>query len=346
MFFSEDESPPRRTFKSVSALSALSTSSHLAADLFDQPRSVIADTVERIDIIQPFCRKENNINCSFAVHRRVGAGIGTGFSNAAASKCFSPNVSQDEVVDVAGERHWTLVAYSGSSGSPTILNSVEILAIPTRSSFEDGKPPQFFLLSSILLPNDVTVSDLHFYGDDGCSSLSSGSDAQGHEEGRQALGLLIERVAVSENADNSQEHSVSEELWIMQYDDLSFTYFRCGAKLIQLPKAEIGSSCNIAITGDGALVISDDQNLTAISTSIKRRQIRERASFPINNGSEDTVDKPLWTSKLVLSGSRGIGGVVSSPPYSLDLFDLEEDEENDDVDQSGSFDDNNGNMSE
>mmetsp|Transcript_29588 Transcript_29588/g.87691 ORF Transcript_29588/g.87691 Transcript_29588/m.87691 type:complete len:83 (+) Transcript_29588:2861-3109(+) len=57
------------------------------------------------------------------------------------------------------------------------------------------------------------------------------------------------------------------------------------------------------------------------------RQIRTRSLFPKSDGYDLRTDELVWKSTLALSGSRGIGGVVSSISGSVDLFDLEEDED-------------------
>ncbi len=44
----------------------------------------------------------------------------------------------------------------------------------------------------------------------------------------------------------------------------------------------------------------------------------------------------LSTSDLVVSGSRGIGGIIPDKSNAIDLFDLEEDDDDDDDDEESS----------
>mmetsp|Transcript_29588 Transcript_29588/g.87688 ORF Transcript_29588/g.87688 Transcript_29588/m.87688 type:complete len:257 (+) Transcript_29588:2055-2825(+) len=242
----------------VSVPSALSASSQLAVDLFDQPRNILSQTVERLDILHSCDGNDSSPNGrrSFAVHRRVGAGIHD-ISSSAMPKCFSPKHSQSGGFNIASERQWTLVAYSSDSGSPLACSDViQLIAIPCGRNYGSGKLPSYFLLSSVLLPKDAIVSDLQFYGDDGCSALTSGIDVKDHEEGRQALGVLVERIALNENADTSLLRSASEELWMLPYDDLLFNVCTCGANSLQVPKVIVDSCFQITSTEDGDLIFN------------------------------------------------------------------------------------------
>ena len=94
---------------------------------------------------------------------------------------------------------------------------VQIVAIPTKSDGDDVE--DFYLKSFVMIPKNFQVVDIDFYGDDGNSALTS-KMSHSKSEGRQSLGLILERSLSLESSDSDQRKS--EELWIFKYDNLRY----------------------------------------------------------------------------------------------------------------------------
>ena len=124
-----------------------------------------------------------------AIHSRIGQ---ASFEGEVAG-AFSPKM-KDGSTHLS--RHWSLVAFPSGS-------FVQILLVPDDANN--------MLSGAFALPDNVSVLEIGFYGDDGKSTLfSQDSDASG-KEGRQALGLLVRT-------------GDDEAFWVIPYDDLLFEY--------------------------------------------------------------------------------------------------------------------------
>jgi len=109
-------------------------------------------------------------------------------------------------------RHWMIIVRSVQD------NLMEVIAIPGNVQ------PKFYLQAVLALPDNHTVRNIQF-GDSGNSSLSPNLDIDAvTNEGRQSLGLIIERQEVL--SDGSEE--LHEELWVFKYDEILFEKFYWG----------------------------------------------------------------------------------------------------------------------
>jgi hypothetical protein len=109
-----------------------------------------------------------------------------------------------------------------------------------------------------MLPSSYRVKEIVFYGDDGNSSLSAGtdSDATG-QEGRQSIGLLVSCPFKEQNVD-----LISEELWLIRYDHVVFEH-------VAIPS--LGGA-------DQSLMDLDERLISAAST-IHVRPLHERENI-------------------------------------------------------------------
>uniref|UniRef100_A0A7S1ZX20 Anaphase-promoting complex subunit 4 n=1 Tax=Trieres chinensis TaxID=1514140 RepID=A0A7S1ZX20_TRICV len=311
----------------TSLSSSLTIASNSAEVLFDQPRRSLAQSLRRLD----FDIIQNQKNCSnrqvFAIHKRIGLGPNdTKVDPNNESKCFLPKVMTGDEVEHIHERDWIILGIDDVA--PCGSNCVQILAIPCRNSKGGAARanPPFCLSAKIILPPDCMVLDVAFYGDDGSSSLTSAADCDKGEgeEGRQALGVLI---AQEEEIPQENSQLRSEELWLFRYDALPYqiiTLPSVPTKKVAILNSQIKENCYITENEVGEMVILPSELCVEMidSVAIKRRKIRE---LSLDTGKTSSTDAP----RLVLSGSRGIGGLITNPKATLELFDLEEDEEDD-----------------
>ena len=236
-----------------------------------------------------------------AAHCRIGAG-----PHARGSKAFSPHTNIPD--DKSFARYWMIIVRCVQH------DFLEVIAIPGDCQ------AKFYLRTGLALPGNYAVKSIEFYGDNGNSSLSPNLDIDAAtNEGRQSLGLIVERKECSVDESGNEVH---DELWLFKYDEISFDridFETNTSKEIRIAAADFSQDNCIALQAenDGVLVT-------------KRRHICTRQSFPTNE----------QTTKLNLCGPRGTAGVISyGASTSLDILDLEEDEEDEDED-SGSESDN------
>ena len=154
------------------------------------------------------------------------------------------------------------------------------------------------------LPLHCSLVKTEFYSDDGKSSLVEGDG----KEGRQKLGMIVNVAAT----DGDAEAESQEELWLCEYDRLPFS---TNNKEVELRP----SSGNDDDDDD-----DDEDGVCSVRT-------RRLGAADKNN-----------PSSLLLSGSRGVGGVQRATTlgrYQFELFDMEEDEELDDGEEEEEDDD-------
>jgi len=274
--------------------SALQSTFQICAVLFDKPRDVFTETLDRIDV------HFETPHSTIAAHSRIGAGHCADKNGA-----FAPKLAQPS--DSASARHWMIIVRSVES------NVIEVTAIPGRDSL-----PKFYLQAGLALPNNHTVKNIQFYGDSGNSSLSPNLDIDAvTNEGRQSLGLIVERNEVL--SDGTLE--LHEELWLFNYDEISFKKFEFGPnpnKAVSIAATEFSRDQCIHVRTSTAA--TDDNVIVP-----KCRHICTRQGFKFQEQSE-----------LSLCGSRGTAAVLSfGASTSLDILDLEEDEEDDTSSASG-----------
>eukprot|EP00521_Asterionellopsis_glacialis_P006947 CAMPEP_0195289952 /NCGR_PEP_ID=MMETSP0707-20130614/6017_1 /TAXON_ID=33640 /ORGANISM="Asterionellopsis glacialis, Strain CCMP134" /LENGTH=280 /DNA_ID=CAMNT_0040350017 /DNA_START=8 /DNA_END=850 /DNA_ORIENTATION=+ len=235
----------------------------------------------------------------------------------------------------------------------------------TQEMAPSSSRPSYYLKTRIELPSDCQVKEISFYGDDGKSSLSSGTDSGSGKEGRQGMGLLIDR---GEQNDNNTANVLSEELWLLSYDDLVFQTSdiimieshsqSASASTLREDKVHsqdvildpsIAEQCTVRVKplcdDDLEEEESDEEGTFPNDEFVvyaKTRQLRVHDTTSSQSEQEQegvTADEISRASsrRLMLSGSRGIGGVFTSSfdngTTLIDLFDLEEDEEGSDEEE-------------
>ncbi len=192
-------------------------------------------------------------------------------------------------------------------------NFIEVIAIPGNSL------PKFYLQAGLALPDNHIVRNIQFYGDSGNSSLSPNLDIDAvTNEGRQSLGLIVEQNEVLSDG----VLKLHEELWLFNYDDISFKKFEFEAnsnKAVSIAAAELSRDQCIHVQTSTTTTEDDDNVLVP-----KCRHISTHQGFHFQEQSE-----------LNLCGSRGTAAVLSfGASTSLDILDLEEDEEDDTSNES------------
>jgi len=251
-----------------------------------------------------------------SIHTRIGSGANAASSSYGAqqgetSGYFLPRTSQEEEDEtIADCPYWTLLARSLGP------NQVELIAIPGSTSFgqEDGDD-EFYLRSEVMIPEGYEVTNIAFYGDDGNSSLSPDLNEESKvREGRQSVGFVIKYI-------DTLSQEVREELWLFQYDDITFQKFKSKRNIM---KNEFVISATAPNEQECTfLTISNDEdNDDRHCITPKRRHI-------CTHRRNDQVHQQ---SQVNLCGSRGTGGVITFDKSTyLNIFDLEEDEDNDSV---------------
>jgi hypothetical protein len=259
---------------------------------------------------------------------------------------FSPKVHNKSSLESSLDcRQWSIVAQAGSDSciqlvaiplgwkDPSSMDSNDDLA----DEGQDSSEIPFYLTSKLILPESCRVQDLAFYSDDGKSALSSGADSGTGKEGRQKLGVLV-----------AQQEQL--ELWLMKYDQIVWQVVRFESICV-LDVDAVDEYCHVQplVKEEGEEQDNDQdegvlraQSKLMVKASTGRRQ-RMCFSSVLSSMSVRFVAARVLSSlesgheraRLMLSGSRGIGGVTvnSQGVTSLELLDLEEDDGEDDDDE-------------
>jgi hypothetical protein len=182
----------------------------------------------------------------------------------------------------------------------------------------------------------IKIVDAVFYGDNGKCSLSSMDGGTGKER-RQALAVLVETACGYD--------SPMLELWLVPYDSCSFVPLPIRDGEIETRTGLVGNDDEGA-PSDAPLVQvvkplpKDPESDSIESGNNANRPVvyaRTRSIAPTNSYS---------SARLVVSGSRGVGAVVTSHPSTgtavIDLYDLEEDEEEEEDEAEEGIDEDNG----
>ena len=344
--------------------SAVQTMLQISTILFDKPRSVFAQSLSALGkpeqlscdtyilnattsdlcFILQSCTADIcfEVNHSLmAIHTRIGAGSTVSASGGkggdTSSGFFLPRTNNEEDTSIAECPFWTLLARSLGS-------SIEFIAIPGCTSFEQDANDGFYLRANLMIPEGSEVTNIAFYGDDGNSSLSPNlSDESKVKEGRQSVGLVIKY-----NDSVSQE--VREELLLFQYDDVIFRKVeseRNTKNEIIIPATDLNTEeCTFLTMSDDEE--NDDRNVIVPKSELTFDSCRVH-NFPSSTLSH--VNSPPITyivttgrhigtqrrsssqyqqnSQVNLCGSRGTGGVITFGQSTfLNIFDMEEDEDN------------------
>lgn len=179
---------------------------------FEEPRALFAKSIQRKDILLPGLGQSQHC----AIHTRIGGGI---------DGCFHPEVEGEESQAC---RQWAIVAtareFSDGQGG------IQLLALPL------GKEYTYYLTSRMIVPKDLILLELGFYGDDGKSSLFSGENIGSGKEGRQGLGVLL------------RNESGKAELWVVQYDAVVFQLVDLGETTGSLlPDVDFSDQCTVIV---------------------------------------------------------------------------------------------------
>ena len=252
-------------------------------------------------------------------------------------------------------RQWSVVCQAGQSDDTEVQKQnghLQFFAIPlgwrNPSSFagtdedddEDDEEQAdtvapFYLTTKLVLPRDCTVQSIGYYGDDGKSSLSSGTDSGTGKESRQKIGLIIRRQAKLRSSKIQSYQSEPLELWLVTYDNLQWQAVPSESILLESKDIDMNCCANVKpITAADSDDMEDEENNDNNEDVLA--QVRIIASLPSSdsntseNASSDNSGGHTKTM-LMLSGSRGVAGVswTSEGVTSLEMLDLEEDEEYD-----------------
>jgi len=280
---------------------ALEVTKEIAVELFDEPRKVMKRLVNHVNITVEECSSQNNLVST--LHSRFIDKTGD-------KSAFSESV------------HWTMFANTCSSGDLE-HQLVQITGIPACYKHH----PKYY--KTLFLSVPLHLKEMKFYGDDGNSTLTSESSPS-YKEGRQSLSLLLKEEA--------EDGRVDEELWLFAYDELPFqkveaTYDELGRFVIRkfdpiqdsvevLTKDE-----DIGIESKCKCGFQDDLNVCKFIFYKSHNLSRHIGRCVRSKAATDT-------SSLIMSGSRGIGGLTCKKSNTIDLFDLEEDEDDSDDDES------------
>jgi hypothetical protein len=196
----------------------------------------------------------------------------------------------------------------------------------------NGIAGSFFLSALLQLPPNHFVVDLCFYGNDGKSSLSSGIDSGTGKEERQSLGLLVAREVDADPA------AISLQVWMVPYDSVTFL----PVEIIKDPNGVISLDVSLDAYHESRVEVQampdsysddddndDNENESSVPPGTIHAKTRQVSTLESLTAARSAT--------LTLCGSRGIGAIVSPqlPGVSdtLELLDLEEDEEGDDIEE-------------
>lgn len=300
-------------------VSVLGQAQEAIVECFEQPRAFIQQGVSSVDIILP-STDAATVTC--AVHPRIGVEVPSSDDGTLLDGAFYPSTTSEDG-SFSCSRQWTIFARS------CILNNghhgIQLISVPVASG------NAWILSRCLVIPANFLIKEVGFYGDDGNSNRFPGTDKEVGKEGRQALGLLLE--------DGS-----NQELWLVHYDKVTFdvTPTSRDGDVVDVRSLEIAVEAMVHILPQLDNTMDEDESdldviyaksklmlvspisLAKVETLIAARPASARC---VQTNVEDVVE-----SRLLLCGSRGVGGVVTANVNHtnyLALFDLEEDEEGD-----------------
>jgi len=279
---------------------------------FENPLSNIPETLHPQEIELPLATSR------VALHMRIGGDdLGTpDFSDDededdqdGPKTYFAPRVACEDGFKISYCRQWSLIA------SIQEKNTVQLFAIPLGwkdpdcpdllddMESEDNTP--FYLTTIMALPDTGCVRDVAFYSDDGKSTLASGNDCGSGKEGSQKLGILFQ-----------EEDRL--DIWLVRYDDMVWQTLEYGSKFVDASTVDELAKCELK-------PIKEEQGDALEDDGVRFAQTRTIPS----------LEDPSAAVDLILCGSRGVGAVTVGHEKltTIELLDLEEDEEPDDEDE-------------
>ena len=181
-------------------------------EAFEEPKALFAMSIQRKDIILPGWVRSRLC----AIHTRLGGGI---------DACFQPKLLSGKSREC---RQWSVVAIAREFSNDR--RGIQLIALPVEEEIV------YYITSRMVMPANVSLQELAFYGDDGKSSLFSGEIGGSGKEGRQGLGMLL------------KNESGNEELWVVQYDNLIFQTVEVSADAGSLlPDVDFLNQCSVKV---------------------------------------------------------------------------------------------------
>ena len=197
---------------------------HIKQSLFLHPRQVLSKCVQHYEVIM---RKKESYGRPLIVafHKRSGGYYNRSSRDSDNPTGFIPKLVKPMEMNstICNQSQWLIIALYFEGSSRCTDYYLEIIALPLDSLLSDQR---YYLSSRLSLPPLCKITDLKFYGDDGCGAFKVEHLDTIHDsiqEGRQALGLIVER-SLDENH-NETDRNINEELWLFEYDSLLFRYF-------------------------------------------------------------------------------------------------------------------------
>lgn len=299
--------------------------------LFSNPLSNLPNKVSSNEIFLP--RTSLDKKCTIAIHSRIGR-------DASSLSFFWNDDNEDEDIDCNEDtvgrgyflpkikyvsnrygnlspssglencRQWFLIAQASG-------DVIQLFCIPLgwkqdavcrenensmNFNFESNSPVRIpFYLTTILnvSPTNGDVIGLQFYGDDGKSSVSSGIDSGTGVEEKQMIGFLYKPSSSLPNV----------EIWTVDYNSLNWQVVPFDSMLLN------SSECTCMKT-----VVS--------ASSVENHECED---FLVAR-SRIVIDDPSIDFCELLHPRRGVGGILNGVEnmISLELFDLEDEECNED----------------
>lgn len=298
----------------------------------NNPLSNIPEKISCQSITLPSCHR-------MAFHMRIGAdemeydplNEVDGDVEDSSNTYFLPKAAASESNEVIAchRRQWSVVAM-------TTGRSIQLYAIPlgdatgedeaTGETKNENNTIAYYLAAKLNLPGCAgLIRDVGFYSDDGKSSLSSGTDSGTGKEGRQKLGVLYQ-----------QDNELS--LWLIEYDNIRWQSLQFDGSLVEssmvhdFAKWEIRALSEEQLDEEGIL---QAQSKLPTAEPVTDEMITPNHFNPITARRIVGIEQSDVVCKLMLCGSRGVGGVAvaSDGVSSIELLDLEEDDEEEDDDE-------------
>jgi hypothetical protein len=192
----------------------LESATDIVASIFHQPRKVLSYSTQSFRIIVEQCREVSMGPSVVTFHKRCGRTVHSDSKVLGFNPCLVEPLEREHTV--YSQSQWVMASISFDT-------FIEIVAFPIDSLLNDQR---FYLSSRLLLPPDCRVMDMKFYGDDGGCAFKV-EQCEAVDEGRQALGLVVERT-IQASIPNKDERRFNEELWLVEYDSLVFRYVMNG----------------------------------------------------------------------------------------------------------------------
>ena len=147
--------------------------------------------------------------------------------------CFMPISSKDlsgaEIEDLQ-QKQWFLIVKPLEVTDKR--SAIHLMYFPCMTYNEDIDDmvslPRFYLEGFMRMPKGYTVKEITFYEDDGTETTRFEDECE--KKVRQALALLVEQNRdINEINENIEESNctISEELWIVPYDEVQLQQKRC-----------------------------------------------------------------------------------------------------------------------